>query len=70
MDDLLAATVASCADDSPTNLIGRALLAIRSGGVLSGAATTAPAQQISSVAVVERSISEIGAALKLMPHEE
>jgi len=34
------------------------------GGVLPGAATTAPAQPISSVAAVERFISEKGAALE------
>ncbi len=43
---------------------GRALFAMRYGGVLSGAATTAPAQHISSVATVECSISKIGAALE------
>ena len=42
---------------------GRALLAMRYGGVLPGAATTAPAQHISSVAEVERPVSELGAAL-------
>ncbi len=67
VDDLLVAAVAGCAGEaSPTNLTaatqGRALLAMRYGGVLPGAATTAPAQQISSVAAVERSISETGAA--------
>ena len=54
--------VAGCAGESPTKLIaatqGRALLAMRYGGVLPSAATTAPAQHISSVAA-ERSISEI-----------
>ena len=68
VDDLLVATVAGCAGESPTNLTaatqGRALLAMRYGGVLPGAATTAPAQHISSVAAIERSISEIGAALE------
>ena len=69
VDDLLVATVAGCAGDaSPTNLTaatqGRALLAMRYGGVLPGAATTAPAQHISSVAEVERSIRETGAALE------
>ena len=68
VDDLLVATVAGCAGESPTNLTAaiqsRALLAMRYGGVLPGAATTAPAQHISSVAAVERSISEIGAALE------
>ena len=68
VDDLLVATVAGCAGESPTNLTaatqGRALLAMRYGGVLPGAATTAPAQHISSIAAVERSISEIGAALE------
>ena len=38
---------------------------MRYGGVLPGAATTAPAQHISSVAAVERSISETGAAQEL-----
>ena len=68
VDDLLVATVAGCAGESPTNLTaatqGRALLAMRYGGVLPGAATTAPVQHISSVAAVERSVSEIGAALE------
>ncbi len=59
------ATVAVCAgEDSATNLTaatqGRAILAMRYGGVLPGAATTAPAQHVSSVAAVERFISEIG----------
>ena len=68
-DDLLVATVAGCAGkDSATNLTAatqsRALLAMRYGGVLPGVATTAPAQHISSVAAVERFISEMGAALK------
>ena len=48
VDDLLVATVAGCPDESPTNLTaatqGRALLAMRYGGVLPGAATTAPAR--------------------------
>ena len=70
MDDLLVAAVASCAGEaSPTNLTvatqGRALLATRYGGVLPGAATTAPAQHISSLAAVERSTSDSGAALEL-----
>ena len=70
VDDLLVAAVAGCAGEaSPTNLTaatqGRALLAMRYGGVLAGAATTAPAQHISSVAAVERSISETGAAQEL-----
>ena len=70
VDDLLVAAVAGCAGEtSPTNLTvatqGRALLAMRYGGVLPGAATTAPAQHISSVAAVERSISGTGAALEL-----
>jgi hypothetical protein len=70
VDDLLVAAVAGCAGEaSPTNLTaatqGRALLAMRYGGVLPGAATTAPAQHISSVAAVERSISETGAAQEL-----
>ena len=43
---------------------GRALLAMRYEGVLPGAATTALAQHISSLAAVERSVSEIGAALE------
>ena len=38
---------------------------MRYGGILPGAATTAPAQHISSVAAVERSISETGAAQEL-----
>ena len=42
-----------------------ALPTMRYGGVLPGAATTAPAQHISSVAAVERSISETGAAQEL-----
>ena len=56
VDDLLVATVAGLAgEDSATNLTaanqGRALVAMR---VLPGAATTAPAQHVSSVAAVER----------------
>jgi hypothetical protein len=71
VDDLLVAAVAGRAGNaSPTNLTaatqGRALLAMRYGGVLPGAATTAPAQHISSVAAVERSISETGAAQELV----
>jgi hypothetical protein len=54
VDDLFVATVGGCAGESPTNLTaatqGRALLAMRYGGVLPGGATTAPAQHISSVA--------------------
>ncbi len=70
VDDLLVATVAGCAGEaSPTNLKaatqGCALLAMRYEGVLPGAATTAPAQHISSVAAVECSISETGAAQEL-----
>ena len=69
VDDLLVASVAGCAgEDSASNLTaatqGRALLAMRYGGVLPGAATTAPAQHVTSVAAVERFISEIGAALE------
>ena len=70
VDDLLVATVAGCVgEDSATNLTAatqcRALLAMRYGDVLlPGAATTAPAQHISSVAVVERFIREIGVALE------
>jgi len=68
VDDLLVASVAGCAgEDSASNLTAatqdRALLAMRYGGVLPGAATTEPAQHVSSVAV-ERFISEIGAALE------
>ena len=68
VDDL--ATVAGCAGEaSPINLTaatqGRALLAMRSGGALPGAATTAPAQRISSVEAVERSISETRTMLEL-----
>ena len=37
---------------------------MRYGGILPGATTTAPAQHISSVAAVERFISEIGVALE------
>ena len=66
--DLLVATVAGTAGESRINLTaatqGRALLAISYGGLLSGVATIAPAQHISLVAAVERSISEIGAALE------
>jgi len=69
VDDLLVASVAGCAgEDSASNITaatqGRALFAMRYGGVLPGAATTAPAQHVSSVAAVERLISEIGAALE------
>jgi len=60
---------AGCAgEDSATNLTaatqGRAPLPMRYGGVLPGAATTAPVQHIISVAKIERFISEIGAALE------
>ena len=68
VDDLLVATVTGCAGESPTNVTaatqGAALLAMRHEGVLPGAATTAPAQHISSIAAVEPSINEIGAALE------
>ena len=69
IDYLLVATVAGCAgENSLADLTaatqGRALLAMRFGGVLPGAVTTAPAQHISSVAAVERFISERGAALE------
>ena len=62
-------TVAGCAgENSLADLTaatqGRVLLAMRFGGVLPGAVTTAPAQHISSVAAVERFISEKGAALE------
>ena len=65
VDDLLMATVASCAGGgSPTNLTaatqGRVLLVMRFGGALPGAAVTAPAQYVCSVAAVERFISEMG----------
>ena len=67
VDDLLVATADGCAGkDSATNLTaatqGRALLAMRSGCVLPCAVTTAPAKEVSSVAAVERFISEIEAA--------
>jgi len=73
VDDLLVATVAGCAgEDSATNLTaatqGRALLAMRYGGVLPGAATTAPAQHVSSVAAVERFISEMGGSAGAAGH--
>ena len=69
VDDLLVASVAGCAgEDSASNLTaatqGRTLHAMRYGGVLPGAVTTAPAQHVSSVAAVECFISEIGAALE------
>jgi len=69
MDDLLVVSVAGCAcEDSASNLTaatqGRALLTMRYGGVLPGATTTAPAQHVSSVAAVDRFITEIGAALE------
>ena len=65
--DLLVATAAGCAGkDSASNLTaatqGRALLAMRSGCVLPGAVTTAPAQEVSSVVAIERIISEIESA--------
>ena len=50
----------STAGDLTAAAQGRALIAIRFGCVLPGAATTAPAQHISSVAAVKRFISEIG----------
>ena len=69
MGGLHVAIVAGCAgEDSATNLTaatqGRALLAMRYGGVFPDATTTAPAQHISSLAAVERFISETGAALE------
>jgi len=63
------ATLAGCAcEDFATNLTaatqGRTILAMRHGGVLPGAATTASAQHISCVAAAERFISKIGAVLE------
>ena len=62
IDELLVATVAGCAgEDSAANLTAavqsRALLAMRYGGALPGAETTAPAQHISSEAAIERFIA-------------
>ena len=69
VDDLLVASVAGCAsEDSASNFtaaIRRVILAMRHGGVLLGVVTTTPAQHVSSVAAVERFISEIGTALEL-----
>ena len=69
VDNLLVATVAGCAGGcSPTNLTaatqGRVLLAICFREAFPGAAATAPAQHVCSVAAVERSISEMVAALE------
>ena len=70
IDELLVATVAGCAgEESTVNLTAavqsRALLAMRYGGALPGAETTAPAQHISSEAAIERFIAETGARLEL-----
>jgi len=70
IDELLVATVAGCAgEESAVNLTAavqsRALLAMRYGGALPGAETTAPAQHISSEAAIERFIAETGARLEL-----
>ena len=69
VDDLLVATLAAPPrilqpTKQPYPRAVPALLAMRYGGVLPGAAMTAPDQYASSIAAVERFISEIGAALK------
>jgi hypothetical protein len=65
IDELLIATVAACAgEDSVANLTaavqGRTLLAMRYGGTLTRAETSAPAQHLSSVATVESFIVKTG----------
>jgi len=65
VDDILAATVAGCAgENSLADLTAVSYPPCNVGGALPGAVTTAPAQHISSVAAVERFISERGAALE------
>jgi hypothetical protein len=70
IDGLLVATVAGLAGEaSVANLTAavqrRALLAMRFGGVLPGAETTAPSQHVCSVAGIERFIAQIGTELEL-----
>ncbi len=68
IDELLIATVAGCAGEASSAHLtvavqGRTLLAMRYGGTLTGAETSAPAQHLSSVATVESFIVKTEAAL-------
>ena len=74
IDQLLVATVAGVAgENSGANLTSavqnRSLLAMRFGGTLPGAVTTAPSQHVSSVAGIERFIAQTGAELELQGKE-
>jgi hypothetical protein len=68
IDELLIATVAGSAGEASSAYLtaavqGRTLLAMRYGGTLTRAETSAPAQHINSVATVETFIVKTGAAL-------
>jgi len=70
IDELLVATVAGLAGESSSaNLTGavqsRSLLAMRFGGALPGAVTTAPSQHVCSVAAIERFIAQTGTEQEL-----
>jgi len=70
IDEMLVATVAGLAGEaSGANLTvavqGRSLLAMRYGGALPGAETTAPSQHVCSVAAIERFMIQTGSALEL-----
>ena len=70
IDELLVATVAGLAGESSgANLTGavqsRSLLAMRFGGALTGAETTAPSQHVCSVAAIERFIAQTGTEQEL-----
>ena len=70
IDELLVATVAGLAGESSgANLTGavqsRSLLAMRFGGALPGAVTTAPSQHVCSVAAIERFIAQTGTEQEL-----
>ena len=74
IDELLVATVAGLAGEASSASLtaavqSRVLLAMRFGGALPGAETTAPAQRVSSVAGIERFIGQIGAELELRGEE-
>jgi hypothetical protein len=74
IDELLVATVAGLAGEaSAANLTrvvqSRSLLAMRFGGALPGAVSTAPSQHVCSVAAVERFIALTGSALELVGAE-
>ena len=70
IDELLVATVAGLAGEaSGANLTaavqGRALLAMRFGGVIPGADLTAPGQHVAALAAIERFLLQLGAVLEL-----